>query len=274
LPQFSTLYGWSTFGKSSYNAAQVILRTKPNRGIQFDFSYTFSKSLDTGSDAERAPIFGESSAAIVNTWAPNQLFGPSDFDVRHSINSNWVVDVPVGHGRRIGQNWGGFQDAVFGGWQLAGLLRWSTGLPFSVSNAASSTGPFPTNFNLSGFATLSEAAPRTGLITDSDGDPNVFLRGAAEAALHFRFDYAGESGQRNILRGQGFFGTDEGVNKTFRIAERQSLRFSAYAFNLTSSVRFDPESILAGFAEPATFGKYKRTLTTSRRMEFVLRYQF
>jgi hypothetical protein len=120
----------------------------------------------------------------------------------------------------------------------------------------------------------SNAPPKTGLVTDSDGDPNVFPLGATAASSHFRFDYAGESGQRNILRGQGFFGMDQGVNKSFRISERQSLRFSAYAFNLTNSVRFDPESILSSFAETSTFGKYQRTLTVSRRLEFVLRYQF
>jgi hypothetical protein len=91
----------------------------------------------------------------VNTWAPNQLFGPSDFDVRHSVNTNWVIDVPFGRGRRIGRNWTGFRDAVFGGWQLTGLLRWSSGLPFSISNGfLNGTGPFPTNFNESGLAIL------------------------------------------------------------------------------------------------------------------------
>jgi hypothetical protein len=112
------------------------------------------------------------------------------------------------------------------------------------------------------------------LVTDVNGDPNVFPGGPAAASGAFRFDFAGESGQRNILRGQGFFGTDAGLNKTFRITERQSLRFSAYAFNLTNSVRFDANSILNSFPQISTLGKYQGTLTTSRRLEFVLRYQF
>ena len=164
---------------------------------------------------------------------------------------------------------------MLGGWELTGLLRWSSGLPFSLSNAfPGGTGPFPTNFNLPGFATLQGPKPATGLVTDSNGDPNAFPGGAAAASGAFRFDFAGESGQRNILRGQGFFGTDAGLNKTFRITERQSLRFSAYAFNLTNSVRFDPNSILNSFPQVSTLGKYQGTLTTSRRLEFVLRYQF
>jgi hypothetical protein len=275
LPQFSTLYGWSSFGKSGYNAGEFTLRSRPSHGVQFDFNYTYSKSLDTGSDAERVPTFGGISAAVVNTWNPNQLFGPSDFDIRHSINSNWLIDLPFGKGKRFGNGWNRFADTLLGGWELTGLLRWSSGLPFSLSNAfPGGTGPFPTNFNLPGFATLKGAAPPTGLVTDADGDPNVFPGGAAAASSAFRFDFAGESGQRNNLRGQGFFGTDAGVNKTFRITERQSLRFSAYAFNLTNSVRFDVQSILNSFPQISTLGKYQNTLTTSRRLEFVLRYQF
>ena len=206
---------------------------------------------------------------------PQPAFGPSDFDVRHSINSNWVVDLPFGKGKHFGANWTRLADTVAGGWQITGLGRWSTGLPFSVSNAfPGGTGPFPTDFQLPGFATLIGARPKTGLTTDSNGDPNVFPEGAAAAGSAFRFDFAGESGQRNILRGQGFFGIDAGVNKTFRITERQSVRFSGYAFNLFNTVRFDANSILNSFPVASTFGKYQNTLTTSRRLEFVLRYQF
>jgi hypothetical protein len=276
LPQFSTLYGWSSFAKSSYNAGQFSLRSKPTHGLQFDFNYTYSRSTDTGSEAERVPTFGGlGSAAVVNTWDPNQLYGPSDFDIRHAINSNWLYELPFGRGKRFGHDWNRALDAIAGGWQLSGLLRWSTGFPFSLSNAfPGGTGPFPTNFNLPGFATQIGSFGETGRTTDADGDPNVFKQGAQVAHDAFRFDFAGESGNRNELRGQGFFGSDLGVNKTFRITERQSLRFSAYAFNFTNSVRFDAQSILNSFPQVANLGKYTGTLTTSRRLEFVLRYQF
>jgi hypothetical protein len=275
LPQYSTLYGWSSFGKSAYNAAQFTLRSKPTHGVQFDFNYTYSKSMDTGSDAERVPTFGGISGAIFNTWSPGQTYAPSDFDIRHNINANWLLDVPFGKGRRFGGGWNRVLDTAFGGWQLTGLLRWSSGLPWSVSDALpGGVGPFVTDFQLPGNAMLIGAPPAQGLVSDKNGDPNDFPQGAAVAGSAFRFDFPGESGQRNNLRGQGFFGTDAGINKTFRITERHLLRFSAYAFNLTNSVRFDAQSIDSSFAQPSTFGKYTGTLTTSRRLEFVLRYEF
>jgi hypothetical protein len=105
---------------------------------------------------------------------------------------------------------------------------------------------------------------------------DTFLGQAGIANPNFRFAFPGESGQRNNFRGDGFFGVDLGVNKTFKITERQNLRFSASAFNLTNSVRFDPATLTVNtnLQNAQSFGQYTQTLTNPRVMEFALRYQF
>jgi len=67
-----------------------------------------------------------------------------------------------------------------------------------------------------------------------------------------------------------------GVNKTFHLTERHTIRFSAYAYNLTNSVRFDAATLTNNSAvtNPTTIGLYSGTLTKPRVMEFALRYQF
>jgi hypothetical protein len=268
--EFSALYAWSSIGSSSYNAGQFTLRSQPRHGLQFDFNYVLSKSIDIGSDAERVPTFGGLSA-IINTWAPKQLRGPSDFDARHQINSNWVYDLPLGRGRRFGNSWNRFTDTILGGWQLSGIYRWTSGFPFSVDAG----GTFNTNFQLEGKAELTGAAPRQHL-SFVNGQPFAFNFGSADPGSFFRLPFPGESGARNNFRGQGFFGIDMGVNKTFRFTERQLLRFSAYAYNLTNSVRFDPATLTNNSAvtNPTSIGLYSGTLTKPRVMEFALRYQF
>ena len=275
-PQFSALYAWSSIGASNYNAGQFSLRSKPVHGVVFDFNYTYSASFDLGSDSERTVIFGGfNSSSIVNTWDPRQNYGPSDFDTRHAINFNFVADLPFGNGRHFGGHWNRFVDAILGGWQIAGLGRWSSGLPWSAANGAFN---FPTNFQLPGDGVLLGAKPSEGVFPgttnpSANTSVNAFANGQT-AALDFRLPIVGETGQRNNLRGPGFFSVDTGVNKTFRLTERQSLRFSAYAFNVTNSVRFDSQSIDNNIADPATFGDFTNTLTTERRMEFALRYSF
>ena len=273
--EFSALYAWSSLGNSSYNAGQFILRSRNMHGLQFDFNYVLSKSLDIGSDAERVGPFGGLSA-IINTWNPTQLRGPSDFDTRHQINSNWVYDLPFGRGQRFGHDWNRALNAVLGGWQAAGIYRWTSGFPFSVPAG----GTWNTNFQLSG------NTEQTGAVHEAlsyvGGQPYAFNIGGANVDPTkfwnsvLRLPYPGESGQRNNFRGQGYFGIDAGLNKNFKITERQALRFSAFAYNLTNSVRFDAATITfnSALTNPSSIGLYSGTLIKPRVMEFALRYSF
>jgi hypothetical protein len=271
-PQYTALYAWSSIGSSSYHAAQIVLRSRQMHGLQFDFNYSYAHSIDMGSDAERVPTFGGLSA-IINTWAPAQLVGDSDFDTRHTINANWVLELPVGKGKRFGSGWGRPANAFLGGWQLAGVWRWSSGLPFSIGNG----GTFPTNFQESGWVFTNGVVPATGKIFANGnayafkqaGNPNIDL------TKDFRYAYPGESGQRNNFRGDGFFGVDMGLSKIFAITERQNVKFSWETFNITNSNRFDAQQISANIQNPASFGLYSApTLTVARVMQFALRYSF
>ncbi|HET8668001.1 MAG TPA: carboxypeptidase-like regulatory domain-containing protein, partial [Terriglobales bacterium] len=72
--QFSSLYAWRSIGNSNYHSGQFTLRHKGN-GLQFDFNYTLSKSIDVGSNAERINEFEGFGFAsqIINAWSPKQL---------------------------------------------------------------------------------------------------------------------------------------------------------------------------------------------------------
>src|SRR5439155_7828400 len=122
-PQFAALYAFRTNANANYHAMQVSLRHKMTHGIQFDFNYTFSKSIDLASDAERVGTFGGTGSFAINSWSPNAFRAVSDFDATHQFNANWIVDLPFGRGRVLGRNSNGFVDAVIGGWQLSGLYR-------------------------------------------------------------------------------------------------------------------------------------------------------
>ena len=56
-PQFDSLFSLSTIGVSYYNALQVTLKHAMSHGLEGEVNYTFSKSIDTSSDAERSNTF-------------------------------------------------------------------------------------------------------------------------------------------------------------------------------------------------------------------------
>ena len=278
MPQFASLWGWRSTGNSSYNALNLTVRRVVSSGIQFDVNYTYSKSIDVGSNAERINVFdtnggnvGGFSSQVINSWVPGGLRAVSDFDMKHQINANWVIDLPVGRGKRFGGNMGGFANAVFAGWSLSGLFHWSSGLPFSIFPG----GGWSTNYNLTGEAIEVANPGRVGVHINAQGLPTMFADSQAAIAA-FRHPYPGESGQRNELRGPGYFGIDAGLAKDWKVTENQTLGFSWEAFNVTNSVRFDAAGASNSFdlTSSTNFGVYGNTLTTPRVMQFMLRYTF
>jgi hypothetical protein len=278
--QFTTSYAWSSIGHSNYNALQVNLKKQFRGGVQFDFNYTFSKSLDITSAASRLNFSGTDNigapgSRLVNAFSPRQFWAVSDFDTTHQINANWVVNLPFGNGQAIGRNASTALNALIGGWQVTGLARWTSGFPFSVDN-----GQFwATNWDEQGSGQLI-GHPKTGVFKDPvTGTVSVFAN-PASALNDFAHPYPGQSGTRNGLRGDGYAGWDMGLSKSWNLPwESQTLQFRWEVFNVANLTRFN---VMAGLGDgapslqqaPSAFGAYAGLLTNPRVMQFALRYQF
>jgi Carboxypeptidase regulatory-like domain len=288
--QFSSLYGWQTRGNSNYNGLQISLRHAMAAGLQFDFNYVYSKSIDVGSNAERVNGFESSGLAfnsqVINAFSPDLWRAPSDFDTTHQLNANWVWDLPYGRGRHWGSSTKGLMNGVFGGWGFNGLYRWTSGFPFSVEAGSG----YSTDFELQGSSILTGTRPSTGVFNTPNG-PSVFQNpqsitcecGApplanpnANAGAQFRATYEGEAGQRNNFRGPGYFGIDAGLSKTWDVREGKTVRFAWEVFNVTNSVRFDAAGSLIGesLVNITGFGLFNTELTQPRVMQYSLRFSF
>ncbi|HJT69309.1 MAG TPA: carboxypeptidase-like regulatory domain-containing protein [Terriglobales bacterium] len=272
--QWSSLYSWRSIGNSAYNALQLNIKRAMSNGLQFDFGYTFSKSIDIGSNAERINQFntvtGGFQDQVINAWSPGQLRGPSDFDTRHQITADWVYQLPFGHGQKFGSGMGRVADAILGGWGWSGIAHWTSGLPWTMEGGAG----WATNWELQSSAVKIGDTGPMGVFKDSSGNPNIF-KDPTKALSAFRFAYPGESGQRNELRGPGYFEIDFGVSKAWKVTEAQNVKFSWETFNVTNSVRFDAAQSVNNYSlTSGIFGQYDSTLTSPRVMQFSLRYEF
>jgi hypothetical protein len=275
--QYSSLFATSSIGTTSYNSAQITLRHAMSHGLQADVSYTYGHSFDLGSTAERFDIFGVQAnsgafSIIQSSYNPRLNRASSDFDTRHLVTVDWVYQLPFGRGKAFGNSAGRFADAVIGGWQFSGLGRWTSGLPFQVGDGAG----WASNWSYQAYMVQTGSISQKTTIIG--GNPNAFADPAA-ALSNMRLPYAGEAGQRNQFRGDGYFGIDSGLAKSWDTFENQKLEFKWEAFNVTNSVRFDVAS-LNNFSTQSvapgavTFGNYTRTLVSPRVMQFSLRYSF
>jgi hypothetical protein len=278
--QFSSLFAEDTIGASSYNALQFTLRHPPSHGLTVDVNYTFSKSLDLGSEAERASQEGNTddaytNFAIQNTWNPKLNKGVSDFDTHSLVSADWVYALPVGHGRTFLATSSAAVDALLGGWQVAGLARWTSGLPFTLESPA-----FPSNYNDPAFA-FNIGNVRThrnfanGIWHAFDPATVAAVNNGIYFGQTIRLPYAGEAGQRNNFRGDGYFDIDSSLAKTWSLKDQIKLKFAAEAYNITNSDRFDVS--LAGLnarTASTNLGVYSGNLSEYRRMQFGLRVDF
>ena len=282
--QFSSLYAWRNIGTSDYNALQVTYNVRWGASLQGQFNYTFSKSLDEASAAERiGPYEGTGGTGsdlngggiVINAWKPLSLRGLSDFNAFHQLNANLVYLLPFGKGQMLASNAGSALNQLIGGWHVSGVFRWTSGFPITVDNGPA----WATDWNIEGDAMPNGPAPvasnpKHAIVNGQDIGPDIFKNPAAAEAA-FRPEWPGESGVRNNVIGDGMFDMDTGVSKDFSLGEERRLEFSWQAFNATNSVRYDVRAAQPSIADdPTTFGLYTSTLTTPRFMQFALRFTF
>ena len=280
--QAASMYGWSSIGSSNYNALQATLSKRVGRGVQFDLNYTYSKSIDITSGATRLGFsssvnVGAPGSRLVNAWSPNQRRAVSDFDTPHQINADWIVDLPFGKGHTLGGNSGSVADALIAGWELSGLARWTSGFPFTVDNGNN----WATDWDEQGIAQM-VTRPQTGRLKQN-GVASVFANPSA-AWADFQNPFPGQSGSRNVIRGDGYAGLDMALSKRWKLSkESQNIQFRWEVFNVTNLTRFNVFSglqsgaacaCIASIQQPNSFGSYTGLLTSPRVMQFDLRFEF
>jgi hypothetical protein len=277
--QFSSLYALTTIGMSYYNAAQITLRHPSRHGFQADINYTYSHSIDMGSDAERTSEFSNgvaySFSEILNTWKPYLNRASSDFDTRHLITVDSVYELPFGKGKALlnTNNWAA--NALVGGWRLSGIFRATSGLPFSFFEPG-----WTTDWQIESYGVNTGGVKAKGFINPATGLPNYFSVETATAINNgvytgspVRLPYPGEAGERNNFRGDGYLNLDTGLSKAWKFREFGNLRFTWEVYNATNTTRFDPAGIGSGLTG-GNLGVASTELTQPRRMQFSLRYDF
>jgi hypothetical protein len=260
--QAAGLSAWTNSGKAGYHGMNVVLRRPVSNGWGFDFNYTWSHSIDNASGAE------SDGAGIQDAFNPNGFRGPSNFDIRHAVTANAVVELPFGHNKHYLNALPRWADAILGGWQVGLLGTLRTGTPANISNA----GIYPTNYLNSAIGQLREGAsmPDNHLFTDEKGIPSIFK--TTTVSQLFEGQYPGTVGTRGIVRVPGSVNFDASLSKSFRLPfEGHTVSVRAEAFNAFNHVNFRTPNL--SLAVPGTFGQLTTT-ADARVMQFALRYEF
>ncbi len=245
---FITNKGWS-----SYHGGLFTLTKNPSHGLQFQLNYTLAHSTDNVSAVANSIGISSGLGQICDATNTGACYGNSDFDVKHTITSNFVYDLPFGRGRTFANHVNRFVDAAIGGWSVSGIPAWRSGLAWGTTTGAYLAGyanNVPAVF--SGNTSLihknlhkkanGAAAGQLVLFDDAVANNATDVNSGATGA--FRNPLGFEYGSRNNLRGPTAFTFDAGLGKRFQIVENKvSFQIRGDAFNVLNHPVFSTPSV-------------------------------
>ena len=246
------------YGSSNYNGLNTTLAKRFSGGNLWTIAYTWAHGI--GNTPEQF-VGGETGVQDPTCFSCQR--GSNSSDVRQRLATSYVVELPFGRGKPLLDR-GGAINAIFGGWQLTGLLQAQTGqyynvtLPNAFSNLGTRVGTWRPD--VIGEHRVSNPGPdkwyeRTAFEIPRDAN------GVAD------FGNVG----RNTMQEDGIFNWDIGLQKSFYPTERTEVQFRYEVFNLTNHPSFSVPN--RNVRSPAG-GTIRGTNTDPRQMQFGLRIVF
>jgi len=236
---------------SNYNALWITLNKRTSKGLQFNTSYTYSKSIDDNSLNSQGVI-------VQNSLDIGDSRGLSDFDARHRFVFSGFYELPFKGNRLVD------------GWQLGTIFQAQTGNPLNVLTS------------ITGFTGNGTLRPDITGSVSTTGDPaqwfgNIaaFVAPCTNAAVASTCHF-GNLG-RNSITGPGFVNTDFNVTKNTRITERINAQFRAEFFDIFNHPNFGNPNLTVGNSR---FGQISSTrfpsgdFGSARQVQFALKLQF
>jgi len=290
-PNFTQIRMRDTGHDSYYNSLQIGVGKRFSRGLQFNSSYTWSKSIDTSSlRGSQGTDFVGNSDQESYPFDTKANRGLSSWDLRHYWSSNFVYELPVGPGKSFGAALKGAAGKLLVGWNLSGVLTMSSGPAFSPALAFDYAGALPQS---SGGGQRPDLIPGKSLNpvlgkVNQYFDPFVFdlppltpefasrpecLTAQPAATCRRVFGNVG----RHTIIGPGITTFDLNLSKNTKVAEKSELQFRVEIFNLFNRANFgipNTTVFLSGGRRDVTAGRITSVVTSSRQIQFALRYAF
>src|SRR5262245_15383282 len=253
---------------SNYNAMQMSVEKRFSKGLSGLASYTWGKALTESPD--HISTSGGGPGLDTGTFkSPQDGYnlkadkGLAEFDIKQRLVVSYVYDLPFGHERSYGQNWGRAIDAVFGGWQLSGIHVVQGGLGLTATLGGSSV------LNLGGERQARPNLVGNPVLPASQRTVQRWFNTDAFAVFSPSPQAFGNAGV-GIMRGPNLVNFDFNLAKNFRVDESRTVQFRAETFNAFNHANFNPPDIRK---DATTFGQIL-SAQNARIMQFALKLYF
>jgi len=257
-------------GDSYYHSLQGTMELRFSSGWTVLANYSWSKLI---TNAEGVNTFLESGAVgaiqdYTNLRAERSL---ANFDVPQRFVLSYILDLPVGRGRRYLPNATGIVDKLASGWQFAGITTFASGFPLALSSAAPNA-----LSTLFGAGTIRPNAldgcdKSVVRSTVSSAIAGTSVLNAACFSAPGPFALGDEPRMDPTLRAQGIKNWDVSIAKIMPVKDRVKITLDAEFFSLFNRVQFGPPNTSFG---SALFGVVTSQVNNPRQIQFSLRTSF
>jgi len=266
VPVFSEIFAEDTIANSAYNAFEMMLEKRFSHGLQFQASYTLSKSMDDGSTFEETldPFNFKASRGL-------SLFNSHQ---RFVVSYDWELPLAKRHG---------FMGMLVNDWAISGITQFQTGFPIRLDSEDDSE-LINSNFFL-GTEAPSLVAPFKKLDAKTNGgfsfSPCDFATAATPTppppvcpaeALPPPLGSFNNGTPRSLCCGPGLQDWDFAVHKKISIDESRYIQFRAEMFNIFNHTNFyNPDGHFSD--GPTEFGRVTEA-QDPRLVQFALKLYF
>jgi len=251
----------SNASRAYYDAGRVSVIVPLQKGLSFDASYWFSKSIDLQHNYTETG-YGTIALKQSDTLGFEDLRGLSMFDQRHAFLTRGSMDSPSFSSMPA------WVRQAFGKWTLSGVWLLKSGTPFCVF--AGSDAP--------GFGNVDgDSGDRVDIIDPSIlgrtiGDPDTTDELLPRSAFKFMSSGSlrGNIGRNTFRRGK-MTNVNAALSRSWQIGSEKTLTFRAESINLFNTPQFSmPEMNLVS----KLFGRISNTVNSGRNFQFTLRFSF
>lgn len=274
IPEFADITYSFNGGKSRYHAFQGKFDWKIGRGFSILNSVTLSRTKDNGAGSLENTGTSGNSPTPQNFYDLDGDYALGAYHQPYNNTTSFVLDLPIGTGRRYKGDASALLNAVIGGWQVAGVNS-----VYAGENVTFVYSP-PTAFQVSGiqqdFRGANNYRPNIVGEVRVPKDQRTVQNWFSRAAVVVPTDPSQPFGNvpRNAYRGPLVWQMDFAASKRFPLPWRTSnVEFRAEFFNLFNRTNFRAPTGNSVNASNAAFGTITATYDP-RIIQFALKLNF
>ena len=248
-PQYTGITDTAPVGQQKFNSLQSKVNKRFAKGLTVFGYVTWMKSF-----------------TLTTGQYPGWRFWQLDANPALSFSASWAYELPFGRGKQLLSSSSRAVNAIVSGWKINGFVKYSSGVPLTISAAAGSLGSI-------GYSQWGNSVPGVSpylVTTPSNFNPSDKFLNAAAFTTSTGFNFGGLNPSLSWVRGFWYKEENLSAGRIFAIKERVKLDISVDAFNPFNFVRWsNPNTSLTSAAfGTVTATANPRTLQVNAALRF------